>query len=194
MTYKRAPAAPMCKYGVKCYRKKPEHWLEFDHPDDHPFLLRLAANDACPEPVPAPAKRAAQESAHEPAPKRPTPAASGGAAASSAAGAAAPTTRAALVFAPGAGGLSVCPGRSSSLSACPARTPQCRFPSSADSRSLSSRPRSSPPRWRTACPRRGAWGAPAAGLKSSAAAGFALASAVALGARCENSRQITNSR
>lgn len=34
----RAPGKPACRYGLACYRRNPEHWSGFDHPDDHPFL------------------------------------------------------------------------------------------------------------------------------------------------------------
>ena len=32
----------MCKYRNACYRKNPQHWLEFDHEDTHPVWPRAA--------------------------------------------------------------------------------------------------------------------------------------------------------
>ena len=34
----RAPGKPACRFGLACYRRNPEHWSGFDHPDGHPFL------------------------------------------------------------------------------------------------------------------------------------------------------------
>jgi hypothetical protein len=36
---KRAPGKPPCAHGVSCYRLKPGHWREYDHPAEHPQLL-----------------------------------------------------------------------------------------------------------------------------------------------------------
>ena len=36
MHFARAAGKPVCRYGNSCYRKKPQHWLEFDHDDTHP--------------------------------------------------------------------------------------------------------------------------------------------------------------
>ena len=30
-----------CKYGLKCYRKRPEHFVNFTHPDNHPMVAKL---------------------------------------------------------------------------------------------------------------------------------------------------------
>ena len=30
-----------CKYGLKCYRKRPEHFLQYSHPDNHPTIAQL---------------------------------------------------------------------------------------------------------------------------------------------------------
>ena len=31
-----------CKYGSSCYRKRPEHFIEFDHPPDHKIANMFA--------------------------------------------------------------------------------------------------------------------------------------------------------
>merc|ERR1711953_953354 len=31
-----------CKYGSSCYRKRPEHFIEFDHPPDHQIANMFA--------------------------------------------------------------------------------------------------------------------------------------------------------
>ena len=31
-----------CKYGSSCYRKRPEHFIEFDHPPDHEIANMFA--------------------------------------------------------------------------------------------------------------------------------------------------------
>ena len=54
--YTRAPGKPLCQYGTKCYRKNPEHFAQFDHPDDHPYFIQEAA---CLAPPPPPAPRLA---------------------------------------------------------------------------------------------------------------------------------------
>ena len=36
--YARAPDRPPCRFGAGCYRESLQHWLEFDHPADHPRL------------------------------------------------------------------------------------------------------------------------------------------------------------
>ena len=30
-----------CKYGLQCYRKRPEHFLQYSHPDNHPTIAQL---------------------------------------------------------------------------------------------------------------------------------------------------------
>ena len=42
MDFARAPGRPLCKYRNACYRKNPQHWLEFDHEDTHPVWPRAA--------------------------------------------------------------------------------------------------------------------------------------------------------
>jgi len=42
--YARAPGQPMCRFGTRCYRKNPSHFVEADHPDDHPFFVQAAAS------------------------------------------------------------------------------------------------------------------------------------------------------
>ena len=37
--FQRAPGKPPCAHGASCYRLKPGHWREYDHPADHPQLL-----------------------------------------------------------------------------------------------------------------------------------------------------------
>ena len=39
----RAPGQPLCAHGVQCYRKNASHWEEYDHPADHPKLLKRPA-------------------------------------------------------------------------------------------------------------------------------------------------------
>ena len=36
--YARAPGRPSCRYGLSCYRRNPQHWLDFDHPNEHEFV------------------------------------------------------------------------------------------------------------------------------------------------------------
>ena len=31
-----------CRYGSSCYRKRPEHFLEYEHPSDHPIANMFA--------------------------------------------------------------------------------------------------------------------------------------------------------
>ena len=38
--YRSAPGKPPCKKGHECKFKQPLHWQSFNHPDDHPKLLR----------------------------------------------------------------------------------------------------------------------------------------------------------
>ena len=94
-----AASLPPCKYGKDCYRKNPQHFLEFSHPS----MVDDAATDDDEESAP-PAKKP-KGSAAPAAPAVPTapaaPAASGGAASSSAATGG---PKAVLIFAPGAGG------------------------------------------------------------------------------------------
>ena len=37
---------PDCKYGMQCYRKRPEHFSEFTHPPGHPIAERFANSTA----------------------------------------------------------------------------------------------------------------------------------------------------
>jgi len=97
-SFARAPDRAPCRYGIDCYRKKAEHWLEFDHPADHPFLAnasnkkqRTSESGTSAEPAPAPAAPAAPTPTPT-VPAVPVPAL------------AAPTPTAVLVFAPGSGG------------------------------------------------------------------------------------------
>ena len=39
----RAAGRPPCAYGDTCYRKNPQHFVEFDHPGTHPLLAMDAA-------------------------------------------------------------------------------------------------------------------------------------------------------
>ena len=45
MSYARAPGKPLCQHGANCYRNNPLHFLEFDHPADHPKMPRDDAVD-----------------------------------------------------------------------------------------------------------------------------------------------------
>ncbi|EOD08686.1 hypothetical protein EMIHUDRAFT_249011, partial [Emiliania huxleyi CCMP1516] len=36
--YAPAPGKPMCRFGANCKRKNPAHFVEENHPDDHPFF------------------------------------------------------------------------------------------------------------------------------------------------------------
>ena len=31
-----------CRYGSSCYRKRPEHFIEYEHPPDHPIANMFA--------------------------------------------------------------------------------------------------------------------------------------------------------
>ena len=49
----RAPGQPPCAHGLKCYRKSALHWEEFDHPADHPKLMKRTAEEGSPSAPPA---------------------------------------------------------------------------------------------------------------------------------------------
>jgi len=38
LVYSRAPTKAQCEWGSKCKRKNPAHFVEMDHPDDHPEI------------------------------------------------------------------------------------------------------------------------------------------------------------
>ena len=44
--YQRAPGKPPCPKGCECYYKKVEHWQSFDHPPEHPKVVRRAKEAA----------------------------------------------------------------------------------------------------------------------------------------------------
>ena len=95
-----AASLPPCKYGKNCYRKNPQHLLEYSHPS----MVDDAATDDDEDARAPPAKKP-KASVAPAAPALPTapaaPAASGAGASSSAATGA---PKAVLIFAPGAGG------------------------------------------------------------------------------------------
>ena len=57
----RAPGQPPCAHGVQCYRKNALHWEEFDHPADHPKLLKRTAEEGSPSAPPAKKAKEAKE-------------------------------------------------------------------------------------------------------------------------------------
>eukprot|EP00930_Biecheleria_cincta_P091799 TRINITY_DN8145_c0_g1_i4.p1 TRINITY_DN8145_c0_g1~~TRINITY_DN8145_c0_g1_i4.p1 ORF type:complete len:449 (+),score=86.26 TRINITY_DN8145_c0_g1_i4:31-1377(+) len=62
--YSRALGKPACAFGVSCYRKNPTHFIEEDHPADHP-LIRGAADAATAAP-----EESCLSGSHPPGPKR----------------------------------------------------------------------------------------------------------------------------
>jgi hypothetical protein len=40
--YARAPGRPACSFGLKCYRKNPDHFRDMDHPSEHPLIVAEA--------------------------------------------------------------------------------------------------------------------------------------------------------
>ena len=61
--YGRAIGKPMCPHGVKCYRKNPAHFVEQDHPADHPYFDTpiTAAQPQPPAPSPLPQMQPAKK-------------------------------------------------------------------------------------------------------------------------------------
>ena len=47
-TYRRAPGRAPCPYGARCYRTNPAHFVEADHPADHPLVAAAAAAPDAP--------------------------------------------------------------------------------------------------------------------------------------------------
>lgn len=52
--YHRAPGKPPCRFGVSCTRKNPQHFIDEDHPDNHPLLTSAMSQLALPPPVSSP--------------------------------------------------------------------------------------------------------------------------------------------
>ena len=117
MQFSRADGKPACTFGVKCYRKNSQHWLEYDHPQDHPFII-----NAAPRPAPqiVGGKRPADSDTEEDEPgavPAPSPITAAPAVASTAAAAAAARAAAAAAFVAPAGYAPTTPAAPPAVSA-----------------------------------------------------------------------------
>lgn len=48
--YARAPGMAKCRFNLGCYRRNPQHFVEFDHDDGHPFFATDEAMESADSP------------------------------------------------------------------------------------------------------------------------------------------------